>query len=62
MFRRYSVNVGELIHDDNELVIHFRALTTELSRKRPRGRWTSRLVSHRNLRFQRTTLLGRMPF
>ena len=61
MFRRYSVNVGELIRDDNELVIHFRALTTELSRKRPRGRWTSRLVSHRNLRFQRTTLLGRMP-
>jgi beta-mannosidase len=61
MFRRYSVDAAKALRRDNELVVHFRALAPELSRKRPRGRWTTRLVKHRNLRFLRTSLLGRTP-
>lgn len=45
----------------NELVIHFRSLTRALAQKRPRGRWKTRLVAHQQLRWFRTTLLGRVP-
>jgi beta-mannosidase len=61
MFRRYAVDVGCMLGEENELVLHFRALGPELARRRPRGRWTTRLVNHRNLRYVRTTLLGRIP-
>ena len=61
MFRRHEVPVGPMLREDNELLLHFRALAPELARKRPRPRWTTRLVEERNLRFLRTTLLGRMP-
>ncbi|HTX10887.1 MAG TPA: hypothetical protein VME22_19850 [Solirubrobacteraceae bacterium] len=46
----------------NELVICCRALGPRLQeRRRPRARWRTRLVSESNLRFYRTTLLGRAP-
>jgi len=61
MFREYSVDVGPYLQEENELLLHFRALAGELARKRPRGRWKTRLAAHRNLRHVRTTLLGRMP-
>lgn len=61
MFRRYTADVHDLLRTENELLIHFRALSSELACKRPRGRWTTRLVNHRNLRYVRTTLLGRIP-
>jgi len=61
MFRCHSVEVGSLLRADNEVILHFRALVSELERKRPRARWTTRLVNHRNLRYVRTSLLGRMP-
>lgn len=44
-----------------ELVFCFRALQPHLSRKGPRARWRTRLVSEPGLRLVRTTLLGHMP-
>ena len=61
MFRRHAADVGSVLSVENELLLHFRALGPELARRHPRGRWTTRLVNHRNLRYVRTTLLGRMP-
>jgi beta-mannosidase len=61
MFRAYACDVSALLKASNELVIRFRALTPELAVKRPRPRWKTALVSAQNLRWVRTTVLGRMP-
>ncbi len=45
--------------DRHELVIRCAALTPVLARRRPRPRWKTYLVSHQNLRWVRTSLLGR---
>ena len=44
---------------DNELCLRFAALTPVLEQRRPRPRWKSTGVSSQNLRWIRTTLLGR---
>ncbi len=49
------------VSDRNDLVIRFAALTPWLATKRPRPRWKSNGASHQNLRWIRTTLLGRQP-
>src|SRR5690606_8036507 len=51
MFRRYAIDVSDLLEASNELVIRFAALTPELMRRKGRRRWPTRLVNHRNLRF-----------
>jgi beta-mannosidase len=61
MFLEQSVDVSSLLADDNELVICFKSLTNALSDKRPRPKWKTNLVSHQQLRWYRTTLLGRIP-
>ena len=61
MFRGYRVDVARLLRDDNELVIRFRSLTADLKKKRPRPRWKTNLVNNQQLRWQRTSLLGRIP-
>jgi beta-mannosidase len=61
MFRGASVDVTALLRDHNELVIAFRSLDAALAARRPRPRWKTRLVENQNLRWARTTLLGRMP-
>lgn len=43
------------------LTIAFRALAPRLSVRRPRPRWKSTLVEQQNLRWFRTSLLGRIP-
>lgn len=45
----------------SRLAIGFRALSPVLSKRRPRPRWKSQLIANQNLRWQRTTLLGRAP-
>ncbi|HWA38248.1 MAG TPA: glycoside hydrolase family 2 protein, partial [Burkholderiales bacterium] len=60
MFRRYVADAGERLRAQNELILRFSPLQDELDRKRPRARWNVRMVKHRNLRFSRSTLLGRM--
>lgn len=61
MFRRYRFDVRDKLATDNELVLRFWPATTFPSPKVARARWLTRICSRRNLRTQRTTLLGRMP-
>ena len=61
MFRAHAVDVTALLRDDNHLVIAFRSLDAALAARRPRPRWTTALVANQNLRWARTTLLGRIP-
>lgn len=46
---------------DNELVIRFRALDKQLEARRPRPKWRAPMVENQQLRWFRTTLLGRTP-
>jgi beta-mannosidase len=61
MFQAHVTDVTLLLQETNALVLCFRALTRALAARRPRPRWKTRLVSHQQLRFIRTSLLGRMP-
>lgn len=60
MFRSYALDVSHLVKADNQLCLVFRALNPVLGEKRPRPRWKTRLVDAQNLRYVRTTLLGRI--
>ena len=46
---------------DNELLMRFGSLDRWLAQKRPRPRWRAPMVAHQQLRWARTTLLGRTP-
>jgi beta-mannosidase len=61
MYRQYHIEVGDQLQEDNELVVRCAALRPLLSERRPRPRWKTGLIYHQNLRWFRTTLLGRMP-
>jgi beta-mannosidase len=52
---------GRLRAHDNELLLHFGALDAALAARRPRPRWRTPMVEHAQLRWWRTTLLGRTP-
>jgi len=60
-FRAHRFDVADLLRTENELVICFRSLSEELKRKRPRPRWKTNLVRNQQLRWQRTSLVGRIP-
>lgn len=60
MFVPYKVAASEL-PEKNELIICFRSLDAELALRKPRPRWKTALVSQQNIRWVRTTLLGRIP-
>ena len=61
MFVPARADVGNLLRADNELVLRFRSLDRWLAQRRPRPRWRTRLTDHAQLRWARTSLLGRMP-
>lgn len=61
MFRQYRIDVSDVIASTNHLAIAFRSVGTELKTRRPRPRWKTNLVNHQQLRWLRTTLLGRIP-
>ena len=61
MFRDYRVDVTDRLRDRNSLLICFRSLEAALAKKRSRPRWKTKLVSQQQLRWFRTTLLGRIP-
>lgn len=58
MFLAHEVEVD--LAGDNELVIAFRSLDAELTRRKGRARWRTALVENNALRQVRTTLLGHM--
>ncbi|EFH81673.1 glycoside hydrolase family 2 protein [Ktedonobacter racemifer] len=61
MFRAYEVDVTPLLTERNELHLHFHSLAALLAQKRPRPRWRTNLVEQQQLRWFRTTLLGKIP-
>jgi beta-mannosidase len=62
MFVAHECDVSaRLCSGTNELVMVFRALDTALGQARPRPRWRTPMVAHQQLRWFRTTLLGRTP-
>jgi beta-mannosidase len=62
MFVSHQVDVGSVLKDcGNDLVIHFRALDSALAVPRKRPRWRTPMAAHQQLRWFRTTLLGRTP-
>jgi beta-mannosidase len=61
MFVARRIDVTGLLRDVNQLAIRFASLDRALAAKRPRPKWKTALVTQQNLRWIRTTLLGRMP-
>ena len=60
MFHEHEVRAPALAAD-NELVIRFRSLDQALTQKRPRPRWRAPMIENQQIRWIRTTLLGRTP-
>jgi beta-mannosidase len=62
MYRAHRVPLaGRLRDGPGELTIHCSALAPELALRRPRPRWRTPMVPQQQLRWLRTTLLGRTP-
>src|SRR2546426_8099024 len=61
MFVAHERAIDGRLRDANELVIRFQALDRLLKAKRPRPRWRAPMVENQQLRWFRTTLLGRTP-
>jgi len=61
MFVAHECALDERLAAANELVICFRALDRALEAKRPRPKWRTPMVESQQLRWFRTTLLGRTP-
>jgi beta-mannosidase len=61
MFVRHCVDLRERARGPHELAICFRSLNAALAHKRPRPRWKTKLVRQQQLRWFRTTLMGRIP-
>lgn len=64
MFAAHEVDVSGLLRNHNELLIACRSLTAALResrRRQPALRWRTRVVAEQQLRWFRTTLLGRAP-
>lgn len=53
--------VAPVAAGSHELLLRFSSVTRSLARKRPRPAWKTRLVDHQQLRWIRTSLLGRIP-
>lgn len=61
MFCAHELRVSELIRSENELLIRFSSLEAACAVRRPRPRFKTRLIERQQLRWFRTTLLGRIP-
>ena len=61
MFTAHECRVDALLAGTNALAIRFRSLDALLAVKRPRPRWRVPMIAHQQLRWFRTTLLGRTP-
>lgn len=57
----YHAHVVPLPAGARVVTIRFDPLRAALAQKRPRPRWKTRLTSHQQLRWIRTSLVGRMP-
>ena len=61
MFLGHRIDVSGRLREGSEIAIRFASLAPFLQRRRPRPRWRTQLVVQQQLRWLRTTLLGRVP-
>jgi beta-mannosidase len=61
MFIAHERLLGERLREQNELLLCFRSLDQLLKAKRARPRWRVPMLERQQLRWHRTTLLGRTP-
>lgn len=61
MFVRHELPLAQPVRKGAELVLCFRSLSAELAKRRPRPRWRTRIVDAQQLRWLRTSLIGRTP-
>ena len=61
MYLRHEVDVSGRLQGWNTLCLRFASLNRHLEQRRPRPRWRTKLIDHAQLRWVRTTLMGRMP-
>jgi beta-mannosidase len=61
MFRAHRIARPPISPGRNQLVIRFHSLDHALKQKRPRPRWRAPMIENQQLRWHRTTLLGRTP-
>lgn len=61
MFIGHRIDVSHLLLAQNQLIISFRSISHAAKVTRSRPRWKTSLVDVQNLRWFRTTLLGRIP-
>ena len=62
MFLAHRCPVSELLRPQgNELVMVFRSLDQALTKRRPRPRWRAPMIENQQIRWFRTTVLGRTP-
>ena len=60
-FHVHQIEVTNQLQTSNQLAICFRAIAPHYQAKQPRGRFPTRLIEQRHLRFIRTPVLGYMP-
>lgn len=61
MFRSHQVDLPDTLDKGASLLLCFRSVASDLAVKRRRPSWKTNLVNHQQLRWLRTSLLGRMP-
>ena len=61
MFVGRRIDVTGKLRDLNTLAIRFASLDRAMAAKKPRPKWKTQLITQQNLRWFRTTLMGRMP-
>ncbi len=61
MFVAHQLDIAPFLQEENELVLCFRSINNNLKQRRPRPQWKTKLVAQQQLRWIRTTLLGRIP-
>jgi beta-mannosidase len=61
MFLAHEVDITSRLKSRNSLYLRFRSLDKALTAKRPRPRWKAPMIENQQLRWFRTTVLGRTP-
>ena len=62
MFVEHAVDLENVANGECEIAIRFSSLNEALKKRRPRPRWRATVVTQQQLRWFRTTLLGRVPW
>ena len=61
MFVQHQLNISRIGQTENTLYIRILALTPQLDARKPRPKWRTPFVNHKNLSWFRTSQIGRIP-